>query len=196
VTPSTSLEAKGAARKLALEERMIEQSMKIVRKVVLAAFLGALVAAPASAATSTANLSVTATVSANCSISTTPVAFGAYDPVSTHAATPLDGTGSVIVTCTSGAPTTVTLGQGSNANTGSSDTTPLRRMTDGATNYLSYTLYRDMGRSTVWGNTAGTGQPHTGTGSSTSINVYGRVAPGQNVPAGSYADTVVATITF
>ena len=39
----------------------------------------------ASAATASANLTVTATVTNNCSITTTPVAFGAYDPVVVNA---------------------------------------------------------------------------------------------------------------
>ncbi|HUM14049.1 MAG TPA: spore coat protein U domain-containing protein, partial [Candidatus Nitrosotalea sp.] len=50
-------------------------------------------AAPAFAQTATANLGVSATVAKNCSISTTPVAFGAYDPIVTNATNPLDGTG-------------------------------------------------------------------------------------------------------
>ena len=148
------------------------------------------------AATATSNLSVTASVTANCTISTSPVAFGAYDPVSTNASSPLTGTGAVNVTCTSGASTSVTLGQGSNAGTGSSDAVPVRRLNDGSTNYLSYQLYSDNGHSTVWGNTSGTGVAHTGTGTQTAITVYGSVAAGQNVPSGSYSDTVVATVTF
>lgn len=148
------------------------------------------------AATATANLAVTASVAANCSISTAPVAFGAYDPVSANASTALNGTGTVNVTCTSGASTTVTLGQGSNANTGSTDAAPARRMKDSGTNFLAYSLYSDTGRTTVWGNTAGTGQASTGTGSQVALTVYGAVAAGQNVPAGNYSDTVVATVTF
>ena len=148
------------------------------------------------AATATSNLSVTASVSANCSISTSAVAFGAYDPVGTHAASPLNGTGSVSVTCTSGASTTVTLGQGSNADTGSTAAAPLRRMKDAGTNFLSYALYSDTGRTTTWGDTAPTGLPHTGTGTLTALTVYGQIPAGQNVPATSYSDTVVATVTF
>src|SRR5690242_10156726 len=148
------------------------------------------------AATATSNLSVTASVSANCSISTAPVAFGAYDPVSTNASTPLNGTGTVNVTCTSGASTTITLGQGSNANTGSTDAAPARRLSDGGTNFLTYSLFQDAGRTTVWGNTGGTGVANTGTGTQTAVTVYGSVAAGQNVPAGNYSDTVVATVTF
>ena len=148
------------------------------------------------AATATSNLSVTASVAANCSISTAPVAFGAYDPVSTNATTPLSGTGTVNVTCTNGASTTVTLGQGSNANTGSTDAAPARRLSDGGTNFLTYSLFQDAGHTTVWGNTGGTGVANTGTGTQTAITVYGTVAAGQNVPSGNYSDTVVATVTF
>jgi spore coat protein U-like protein len=148
------------------------------------------------AATQTANLPVTATVSANCAISTAAVAFGAYDPAVVNASAALDGQGSVLVTCTSGASTTVTLGQGSNADTGSTAAVPLRRMKDGGTNFLGYFLYSDTGRTTVWGDTGGTGLPHTGTGSQATLTVYGRVTGGQNVPTGNYSDTVVATVTF
>jgi spore coat protein U-like protein len=149
----------------------------------------------AKADTATSNLEVTASVSANCTISTAPVAFGAYDPVSANASTPLDGNGTVTVTCTQGATTTITLGQGANSDAGSTDAVPLRRMADGA-NMMTYNLFQDAGHSTAWGNTGGTGVGHSGTGTSTNISVYGRVPAGQNLPAGSYADTVVATITF
>jgi spore coat protein U-like protein len=149
------------------------------------------------ATTATSNLSVTASVSASCSITTAPVAFGAYDPVVTNATAALNGTGTVTVTCTSGASTTITLGQGLNANTGSTDAAPARRLVDGGgTNYLSYALYQNTGRTTVWGNTAGTGVANTGTGTASAVTVYGAVAAGQSVPAGSYSDTVVATVTF
>jgi spore coat protein U-like protein len=148
------------------------------------------------AATATSNLSVTASVSANCSISTAPVAFGAYDPVTANATTALSGTGTVNVTCTNGASTTVTLGQGANANGGSTDAAPARRLSDGATDFLTYSLFQDAGHTTVWGNTAGTGVANTGTGAQVALTVYGSVAAGQNVPSGNYSDTVVATVTF
>jgi spore coat protein U-like protein len=172
---------------------------KFDARTLLAAGAAALAIGAASstdAATATANLSVTASVTANCTITTAPVAFGAYDPVVANATTALNGTGTVSVTCTSGDSTTVTLGQGANAGGGSTDAAPVRRLNDGATDYLSYSLYQDAGRSTVWGNTAGTGVAYTGTGTVTVLTVYGAVAAGQNVPAGSYSDTVIATITF
>jgi spore coat protein U-like protein len=141
----------------------------------------------------TANLSVTATVSANCTISTTAVAFGEYDPVSVNAATPLDVTGQVNVKCTTGAPTTITLGQGADPDPASTDAVPVRRMKAGS-NYLNYQLYSEVTHTTVWNNDTGTA--NTGTGATQNIDVFGRVAAGQNVPTGSYTDTVVATITF
>lgn len=141
------------------------------------------------------NLGVTTNVNPDCTISTSALSFGNYNPVGTHATNPLDNQGAVIVSCTPGAITTITLGQGLNPASGSTDAAPLRRMASGA-NRLSYTLFQDTGRTTFWGNTAGTGLSYTGTGSSSNIAVYGRIAPGQIVPAGTYNDTVVATITF
>lgn len=146
---------------------------------------------PASAATATANLGVSATVVNNCTISTTALAFGSYDPVVAHASTDLDGTGTVTVACTKGATSTIGLGLGSNAS-GST-----RRMTDGS-NYLTYELYQDAGRTTVWGD-AGAGLYSPGAAPSKAarnFTVYGRVASNQDIPAGSYNDTVVATVNF
>ncbi len=146
---------------------------------------------------STANLNVTASIQATCNISTSPVAFGVYDPLTANASSGSDlpGTGTVTVSCTNGTNGTITLGQGSHAAGGSTDTVPLRRMQSGS-NQMSYFLYSDSSRSVVWGNTAGTGVAHSGTGSSTDITVYGLVTKGQSLPAGSYSDTVVATISF
>lgn len=79
---------------------------------------------------------------------------------------------------------------GANASTPAA---PLRQLASGASR-LAYFLYRDSGHTTVWGN-AGVAAP-TGTGAGVTNTVYGRVTAGQNKPAGSYTDTVVATITY
>jgi spore coat protein U-like protein len=162
------------------------------------AILVAAVAMPlqVSAGTQTSNLSVTSAISANCTISTAAVAFGAYDPVVTNAASPLNGTGTITTTCTGGASPVITLGQGASAGGGSTDAAPVRRMASGS-DRMSYALYQDSGRTTVWGNTAGTAPSAVaGTGVAQNVTVYGQIAAGQNLPAGSYADTVVATVTF
>lgn len=151
----------------------------------------------AHAGSTTANLSVTASVSANCTIATTALAFGAYDPIGANATAPLDGQGTVSIACTNGSGVTITLGQGLNAATGSTDGVPLRRMIDGATDYLSYYLYQDNTYATVWGNTGPTGVAETGTGTNQTVNIYGQIPAGQtSAPATNYSDTVVATVTF
>jgi spore coat protein U-like protein len=66
-----------------------------------------------------------------------------------------------------------------------------------AGNMLGYFLYQNVGRTTVWGNTVGTAPSSVaGTGAPQNFTVYGAVTGGQNVPTGSYTDTVVATVTF
>jgi len=152
----------------------------------------ALGARSASAATATANLAVSATVTNNCTISTAALAFGSYDPVVANASTDLDGTGTVTIACTKGSTATVGLGLGANV----SGTT--RRLSDGSTNYLTYELYQDSGRTTVWGNSGAALLSPVAAPSKAARNfsVYGRVVSNQDVAAGSYTDTVVATVNF
>lgn len=148
-------------------------------------------AAPAFAQTATANLNVSATVNSSCTVTTTAVAFGVYDPIVTNASAPLDATGTVVVTCTKGAGSRIDLNTGSNAS-GS-----VRRMAGGG-DFLTYELYQDTTRTTVWGSGSGAGQTITGAPSKAprTFTVFGRVPAGQDVVAGAYADTVVATINF
>ncbi len=146
---------------------------------------------PAGAATASANLTITATVTNNCTITTAPVAFGAYDPVVANASTALDSTGTVTVACTKGAAATVGLDLGTNASAA------VRRLSDG-TNFLTYELYKESARTTVWGN-AGAALYSAGAAPSKaprSVTVYGRIPAGQDIPAGAYGDTVVATVNF
>lgn len=175
--------------------------MKTLKSAIAATAVAAslAVASPADAATATANLTVTATVNSACSINSGSLNFGNYDPVLLNGSSGVDllGTGTLTVQCTLLSTAVVTLGQGAHANTGSTDAVPLRRMLHTtSTDYLSYSLYQDLTRLVVWGNTPGTGLPYIGTGLSTPVTVFGTVPRGQNVPSGTYNDTVVATITF
>ena len=143
------------------------------------------------AQTATANLNVSANVANKCSIATTPLAFGAYDPVADNLVIPLDRTGTVIIRCTKGATANVGLDLGDNALAGT------RRMTDG-TNLLTYQIYSDANHTQVWGNAAPgwfTLPPAPST-AARSFNVYGRVFAAQDVPSGNYADIVEATVNF
>lgn len=144
------------------------------------------------AQTNTASLTVSASVTKNCTISTTPVNFGAYDPVAANATAPLDGIGSVVITCTKGAAAKVGLNPGSNPE-GTS-----RRMTQGAAEYLAYELFKDTTHSTVWGDTLDTALDITAAPNRNprTYSVYGRIAAAQDATVGNYTDTVVATVNF
>jgi spore coat protein U-like protein len=139
-----------------------------------------------------ASLAVSASVSKNCTISTAPVNFGAYDPVAANATAPLDGTGTVTISCTKGAPAKVGLSLGNNGQ----GTT--RRMSGGTAAYLAYELYKDTGRATVWGNTSDTALdiPAAPDRNPRAFTVYGRVAGAQDATVGNYTDTVLATVNF
>ena len=147
---------------------------------------------PASARqTATANLAVTASVANGCTITTTPLAFGAYDPVVANLTAPLAGTGGVVITCTKNAVTHIGLGLGANAS-GS-----IRRMILG-TDFLTYELYQEVGHTTVWGTVGAAMLTPVAAPSKAArtFSVYGLVPPAQDVAAGSYTDSVVATVNF
>jgi len=160
-------------------------------------------AASAFADSETANLAVSASVAANCTISTSGVAFGAYDPIGANAAAALTTSGSVTIACTKGTASTITLGQGNNYSGG-------RRMAGGG-DFLTYELYQPTNTNpgagstcsyvgpTVWGTTGG--QIFTPTVATSkaarSYKVCGSVPAGQDPSvAANYTDTVVATVNF
>lgn len=143
----------------------------------------------ASAATDSTTFQVTATVVSSCEVSATPLAFGAYDPVAT---TPLDGSATVNVRCTNGTSYVVALDEG----VGASATVSERRMTNGAQT-LTYALYQDASRSTLWGETSGTDTvAATGTGAVQGHAIYARAPAQQTATAGGYSDTITVTVTY
>ena len=147
----------------------------------------ALAGLPSAAAAGTANgnLAVSATVIASCVVSTSPLAFGNYDPVSSTA---LDAATTIDVTCTNGTDYDVLMDEGDGAGA----TVNARQMT-GATSLLTYTIYSDAGRSNVWGQTIGANVVQgTGTGAAQSIDVYGRIPVNQTAEAGAMAHRVCA----
>jgi spore coat protein U domain-containing protein, fimbrial subunit CupE1/2/3/6 len=159
--------------------------------------------AAAYAGVGTSSFTAQATVNTNCTILTTPVAFGGYDPIGAHRSADLNATGAITVACVKGTAPTIALGLGSNAS-GSA-----RRMRDVPSgDFLGYELYQPPSNTpatpcsfpgaTVWG-TAGanlfsaTSAPDK---NARTYNVCGSVAAGQNPSIGTYSDTVVATVNF
>ena len=121
-----------------------------------------------------------------CTIGTTAVAFGQYDP---RSATPDDGVGSVTLNCSAFRSASVSMSTGSG-------TYLQRKMTSG-TNTLNYNLYTTSTRTIVWGNgTSGSSIVPLARNFTGTITVYGRIPAGQNVRAGTYTDTVTVTVTF
>jgi spore coat protein U-like protein len=156
------------------------------------AALAALSYATLHAQSATASMTVSATVSKNCTITTAPVNFGGYDPVAANATTPLDGTGTVTVTCTKGATAKIGLNAGGNAQGAQ------RRMSQSPTAFLNYEVYTDAAHTIVWGNTATDSLdiPAAPSKNPRNFSAYGRVASAQDATVGSYTDTLVATVNF
>ena len=146
------------------------------------------------AATTTATMTVSSSVATACTMTTGDLTFGAYDP---STAADVDSTATITSTCTLGGGAVITLSQGGNPDTGSTDGVPLRQMADGA-NRLKYHLYGDTDRAGVFGNTTGTGQAVSGTGSAATTTVYGRIVQTENAttPPGTYSDSVLVTLTY
>lgn len=133
-------------------------------------------------------LTAVATVQAACNVSATNMDFPSVSSLSTAQTT----TSTVSLTCSTGLPYNIVL-NGGNAN--ATDPTQ-RKMTSGA-QQITYGLYRDSAHTLPWGLTLGTNtKSGTGTGSSQSHTVHGRV-PAQTTPApGTYSDTVVVTVEY
>lgn len=145
----------------------------------------------------TSSFGVTANVQRSCQIdSVTGISFGDYDVLSTTDAT---ANGEIRIKCSTGVTNIrVALDQGLNADAGSTDAAPLRRMSSGS-GFLPYNIYQDSGRSTVWGNTAASDvliPGPTSAASVVSLTTYGKIAAGTDAPVGSYSDTVGVSVTF
>ena len=108
-----------------------------------------------------------------------------------NASTDLDGTGTVSVACTKGVSATVGSDSGRTPRGHSSHDRWIR-------NFLTYELYQDASHTTVWGD-AGAGLLSPAAAPSKAarnFTVYGQVVSNQDATAGSYSDTVVATVNF
>lgn len=157
--------------------------MKTLAKILLATGMAAALGAPAAAATQTANLGVSANIAGTCSIGVGSMAFGAYSGAA------LNGTATFTVNCTSG------IGYAISANNGNNFSTT-RRLTSGAGNFLSYSLYTEATRTTTWDTTAGHTVLGSGSGADQTITVYGTIPATQSANTGNFSDTVTMTITY
>ena len=132
-----------------------------------------------------------------CSATSTPVAFGVYDPQSNSN---LDNTGSITVTCQ--ATVSLLVAYTVKLSSGNSGAFSQRKMLNGAS-ALNYQAYIDATRTTIWGD-GSSSATYAADGYLLQVltpviknyTVYGRVTGSQNVKAGSYLDTLTILITY
>ena len=139
----------------------------------------------------------------NCQISSTPLAFGRYDPIGEHKTQALDAQAAITVACVKGTGPTIALGPGNYSSGG------VRRMQRlESADYLTYELYKPISNladascafpgTDVWGASASSLLTATSAPSklARTYNVCGTVHAGQNPLVGTYADVVIATVNF
>lgn len=183
------------------------------KNVVLAACacVAAMSAGSAGAVQTTAQLAVSAAVKQNCTISTTALAFGDYDPVTANSSTALTGTATVTITCSKGTTTGGSNGPQIGLSTGGHPSGSIRRMEHSVSTgvFLIYELYKPTT------NAPGAVCPAAGSGTiwtdvtpdwlvtdipadknARTYNICGVVSAGQDAPVGNYTDTVTATVNF
>ncbi len=137
--------------------------------------------------TETTSFVVTAVVQPTCTLSANSLSFGTY------AGTLKASTAIITVTCTKTANFDVGLDAGLTVGA----TVTSRSMRGPGASVLNYKLFSDSAYAKNWGNTVGTDTvPGTGDGAAQSLTVYGQIPAGQFVRPGSYADTIIATLTY
>lgn len=131
-----------------------------------------------------------------CTVSTTSLSFGTYNPSlgAAKAATATVNANCVSVSVPMNATVDLSL------SAGTSGTASGRQMANGAAR-LNYNIYQDSAYATIWGNGSNGGQLQTMTIANlltfnATRTAYGRIPVNQYVKAGAYSDSVVVTFTF
>lgn len=130
-----------------------------------------------------------------CTVSTTNVAFGIYNPLA--AAANDNGVGSITVRCGLPDDDDHNINVDTRIDLGTHASGAQRRMTNG-TSFMNYNLYTNAARTTAWTATTTRSQffqlqdppPQT---KSVTYTVYGRIPALQSVTGGSYIDSPVVT---
>lgn len=122
-----------------------------------------------------------------CTINLTGVNFGSYDLFSNAAQY---SAGNIGLNCANSVEYTIALGWGSGTFT--------QRVLSSGAHSFKYNLFTAANRALVWGDATNGSATVSGSGTGVRVNhvVYGQIPPQQNVPAGSYSDTITVVITF
>lgn len=124
-------------------------------------------------------------VAASCTLSSSGVNFGTYDPVD---AVDTRGTGTVRLDCDTAVNASVAISGGGRSAVD-------HAMTNGSSP-LVYDLYVDPQHAMTWGDGTGGSQTVTFDGTAVDRPIYGSIRARQRVTAGSYADTILLTVSY
>jgi spore coat protein U-like protein len=142
------------------------------------------------AATTTDQFLVQIILQNSCTITANDLDFGTAAGLTAN----IDVDTTVDVVCTGANPVSIAF----NAGTGTGSTIAARNMNSGA-NTVAYNIYTTSGRTVPLGTTAGTNTidfTSTGSGSTDTRTVFGRVPVQAAKPNGTYQSTVTATLTY
>ena len=137
----------------------------------------------------------------DCTVATSGVAFGVYDAA---LATPTDATGSLSLRCVHQGGGASRIVYSIALSAGNSGSFAQRQLRSG-TSVLAYNLFNSATRTVVWGDGTQGSARVSGTlvvnPGRFSINeaahpIYGRLPPRQAADAGTYADTILVTVSF
>lgn len=127
----------------------------------------------------------TSLLAATCTVTTSGIAFGSYDPLLNQN---VDSVASISVNCDEATAYSIALSPGSGSYAA-------RAMTSGS-HQLLYNLYVDATLTTVWGDGSGPSAVVSANQALADHTAYGRIPAGQNAYVGVYSDTIVVTLTF
>lgn len=145
------------------------------------------VASSAKSATDTGVLNITVNVLQTCSVEGGSMDFGTYE---SNQADTVPAIGTITYNGCQAGTVNVALDGGQAASE------EPRAMTDGQGNSLQYHIFQDAARTAIWGTGDRSQDVPVADGGSGTWELYGRIIRQQDVPAGSYTDSVNITVTF
>ncbi len=128
----------------------------------------------------------------SCVINATSLQLGSYDPITRQS---VDSYSEIHLNCDQGVMFRIRLDPGAHA---ASSFQPRKLRALNGVGTLAYNLYTDSSRTRVWGDSTGNTDIKVGigTGNSQTLIIYSRLLARQNVPAGTYTDTVVINVDW
>ena len=158
-----------------------------VRSSLLASFAVLVAVASAHAVTLSSTLAVRVVVQPACTVSGGTLDFGNY---TSGQATALNGFVQIAYSACPATQLRFQLDGGANV------TTAARRLANGSGGFLNYGIFRDSARTQNFGQGVESRLITPAASGTGTVSVYGRIAAGQSVAAGTYTDTVVITLDF